>query len=89
MYKVTPNITSYNGRVFQLKEVGKYHYIPHTALGKYIHFKVSLSVGHVYSVARSKLNLARGSSVIHVPCDANSVANYLAQFTKNIVGSQV
>jgi hypothetical protein len=34
-------------------------------------------------------SLTRGSSVIHVPCDGNSVANYLAQFTRNIVGSKV
>jgi hypothetical protein len=35
-------------------------------------------VGHVYSIARSKLSLDRGSSVIHVPCDGNSAAHYLA-----------
>ena len=46
-------------------------------------------VGHVYSIARSKLSLARGSSVIHVPRDGNSIAHYLAQFARNIVGSQV
>jgi hypothetical protein len=46
-------------------------------------------VGHVYSIARSKLSLAQGSSVIHVPREGNSVAHCLAQFARNIVGSQV
>ena len=46
-------------------------------------------VGHVYSLARSKLSLARGSSVIHVPREGNSSAHCLAQFARNIVGSQV
>ena len=46
-------------------------------------------VGHVYSIARSKLSLAQGSFVIHVPREGNSVAHCLAQFARNIVGSQV
>jgi hypothetical protein len=46
-------------------------------------------VGHIYSLARSKLSLFRDFSVAHVLREGNSVAHRLAKFARNVTGSQV
>jgi ribonuclease HI len=46
-------------------------------------------VGHIYSLAQSKLSLFRSFSVVHVFREGNSVAHHLAKFARNVVGSQI
>uniref|UniRef100_A0A2N9IUU4 RNase H type-1 domain-containing protein n=1 Tax=Fagus sylvatica TaxID=28930 RepID=A0A2N9IUU4_FAGSY len=46
-------------------------------------------VGHIYSLARSKLSLFRDFSVSHVFREGNTVAHRLAKFARNVTGSQV
>ena len=46
-------------------------------------------IGHIYSLARSKLSLFSSFSVVHVFREGNSVAHRLAKFARNVVGSQI
>ena len=46
-------------------------------------------IGHLFAIARSKFSLLSSHSAVHVHREGNSVAYCLAQYARNVVGSQV